>query len=147
MNGHEAVPQANNNLSPQKMFRELSVLFHPDKKGDHEMMVQLNEAYELAKEGKTQRLEELYNEWSGDKEIKLERITSELKKLSHKLYEQAMTKRSMLWEWRIIHDKYKEMCQAQGIKYDRELIAKFLYDEGWIAEEEVETFGKVNKYV
>lgn len=144
-------PETRNSGAPdetRKKFRALSKLFHPDSGGDHELMVALNRAYEQAEKGSTALLDNLYNEWTTDEGRKhrelqeqqariFRTVQQELEQLSLELFERTK-KQKVAWYEVVpqLKRKYIELCREHKLIVDQKFFRNFLYEQGWISEEE-----------
>ncbi len=137
-------------LTPKDMYRELSRVFHADAGGEHDLMVELNLAYEKARKNDARELIKLYEEWASTKKeegvVTPKELLNILQKISDDSYEQSKKKRVPLSPRFTMNKAYIEYYKKKGIVVDPikkwSVIGKILLDDGWITEEE---FAQLNK--
>ena len=126
--------------TPRQMWAELSKLFHSDSKGggDHNLMVELNLAYEkYKKSGDLKDLQTLYEEWRGNNSTE-KRIKEDLFEFSNKLFDDIKNGRKELpYAKAEIIRRYKKLCFEESLKPDQKYLKNFLYDQGWVGGEEL----------
>jgi hypothetical protein len=130
------------NLTPRKMAVELLEKSHPDKQskqrpGVNKKAVAINLAYKKAKEGDTLELRILKFGYPVEKIGK--DILCDLFLLSDELLGAVKTGKGMIKDSiERISKKYQELCGRSKIKADNNFLARFLYDQGWVDDEEME---------
>ncbi|MFH1979185.1 MAG: hypothetical protein ABII97_02290 [Patescibacteria group bacterium] len=134
-------------LTDKQKFRRLAKLFHTDVGGDKALMIALNVAKEELENKKPEKLQALYKEWAGDKsekdttrtkKEKIRLIEEDLLAFSNELFENIRSGnrgKSLLFAAGSIRSEYYRLCEEAGVKRDREFIEQFLFDQGWITEE------------
>jgi len=151
-------PETSTGKTPWQMRAELARLFHPDVKGgkgsigtdSHELMIQLNSAYDQALKGNVIPLEQMFSDWATNARQEAatvqEKMAALLKEESDRLFLEA--KKKGLKSVRAIHllrEHYSVLCSENNFSFDEEFLMKFLYDEGWIKEETFLNFRKDKK--
>lgn len=147
-----AEDQGGEKTSAQK-FRELSMLFHPDQGGEHELTIDLLSAYKKAKSGDTVELDNMYGEWTSvenkvaipsaaeKEQLIRDSIKEILRELSEEIYRQTRSGKRISPRFDL-SDRYSELCKEYSISKDRAWLADFLHSEGWINKEELERMKK-----
>jgi hypothetical protein len=131
------------NLTPRDMATELLKEKHPDKQllgqgsGASKEAIEINLAYEKAKKGDAAELKIL--KFGYPVERIGEDILCDLFLLSDELLNKVKAGSETLDKGKEeISKKYEELCGRSKIKPDNNFLARFLYDQGWIDDEEME---------